>query len=92
MKVGPMVFLNLYALKVTLSGAWDNYKVCTIPDQFKPPKETQLRQKVIVANSDQDYSCAAWINVKGDLYVGNFGGTGLNGTHEVSCVMCWCTK
>lgn len=91
-----IVICRLYAAKITLSGSWDTYLLGPLPEDFKPresvgPNVYQIRQPVEIDEQDTTYSTALWINGNGDLYVANFGGTGFNGTAQMSCTACWTT-
>lgn len=58
-----------------------------MPEGFGPPD--QVKQKVSIDNSNEDYSTALWVNGTSDLYVANFGGSGISGTFTMSCTACW---
>ena len=36
-----------------------------------------------------DRSSGLWVRPTGEMYVANFGGTGLSGTYSFSCTACW---
>lgn len=91
-KVGKLVCAEMYCNTAKLSGSWDIYQIGEIPDGFKPTGNNQIRQKVATSNIDINYSCAFWVNASGVAYIGNFGGTGLNFSTEVSVSCCWRTN
>lgn len=81
----------MYCKSIKLNGSWDAYQIGEIPDGFKPSGKHQIRQKVAARDVDVNYSAAFWVNSGGYAYIGNFGGTGMNGTFEMSVSCCWRT-
>ena len=85
-RVGGVVVMNMYNVTAKLSGSWGTTKVCDIPEGFRP--KDQMRQRCVVADANNDYSCGCWIHGS-RVDVANFGGTGLNGSYSFSCTACW---
>lgn len=86
-RVGVIVVMNMYNITANLSGSWSTTLVGTVPEGFRP--NAQLRQRCQVANVDGDRSSGLWIKPSGEMYVANFGGTGLSGSYPFSCTACW---
>lgn len=86
-RVGGIVVMNMYNITAKLSGSWGTVSVGTVPEGFRP--KSQLRQRCQVANADSDKSSGIWVKPSGEMYVANFGGTGLSGTFSFSCTACW---
>ncbi len=85
--MGNIVICEMYCLSFRLNGSWDAYHIGEVPDGFKPKRQT--RQKVTIRDYDNDYSLAFWINNAKHAYIGNFGGSGFNGSSEASMTCCW---
>ena len=88
-RVGRLVTMTVYNVSVTLNGSWAAQKVCNIPKGYRT--RDQIRQKAVVANSDNDYSSCFIINSSNELFISNLGGTGINGTYAFSCTASWAT-
>lgn len=86
-RVGGIVVMNMYNVTARVSGSWGTTLVSTVPEGFRP--KDQLRQRCQVANTDSDRASGLWVQTSGDMYVSNFGGTGLSGTYSFSCTACW---
>lgn len=86
-RVGGIVVMNMYNITAKLSGSWGTVLVGTVPEGFRP--KNQLRQRCQVANVDNGMSSGLWVQPGGAMYVANFGGTGLSGSHSFSCTACW---
>lgn len=82
--------MTVYNVPFSLNGSWDTQKLCDVPAGFHI--RDQIRQKAVIANYDNDYSCGLWLNKDNCLYVANFGGTGLRGSFTVSCTASWVTQ
>ena len=86
-RVGGIVVMNMYNITAKISGSWGTTSVGKVPEGFRP--KSQLRQRCQVANTDSDRASGLWVTPSGDMYVSNFGGTGLSGTYSFSCTACW---
>ena len=86
-RVGRVVVMNMYNITAKVSGSWSTAFIGTVPEGFRP--KSQLRQRCQVANTDADRSSGLWVKPSGEMYVANFGGTGLSGTYPFSCTACW---
>lgn len=86
-RVGWIVVMNMYNITAKLSGSWGTVLVGTVPEGFRP--KNQLRQRCQAANTDSDKSSGIWVKSSGEIYVANFGGTGLSGSYSFSCTACW---
>ena len=86
-RVGGIVVMNMYNITAKVSGSWGTTLVDTVPEGFRP--KNQLRQRCQVANADTGRSSGLWVKPSGEMYVANFGGTGLSGTYSFSCTACW---
>ena len=86
-RVGGIVVMNMYNIVANVSGSWGTTLVGTVPEGFLP--KNQLRQQCQVANADTGRSSGLWVKPTGEMYVANFGGTGLSGTYTFSCTACW---
>ena len=86
-RVGGIVVMSMYNVTATVSGSWGTTLVGTVPEGFRP--NDQLRQRCQVASTDSDRASGLWVKPNGEMYVSNFGGTGLSGTYSFSCTACW---
>mgnify|MGYP000864119740 CR=1 FL=1 len=86
-RIGGLVAMNLYNVTARISGSWSGEQIGTVPEGFRP--KTQLRQRCVVANSDREYSAGLWIKSSGEMFISNFGGTGLSGQYSFSCCVAW---
>lgn len=86
-RVGGIVVMNMYDVKAKISGSWGTAFVGTVPEGFRP--KSQLRQRCQVANTDGDMASGLWVQSGGAIYIANFGGTGLSGSYNFSCTVCW---
>lgn len=86
-RVGGIVIMNMYNITAKVSGSWGTTLVGTVPEGFRP--KNQLRQRCQVANTDSDRSSGLWVKSSGEMYIANFGGTGLSGSYSFSCTACW---
>ena len=86
-RVGGIVVMNMYNITARLSGSWGTTFIGTVPEGFRP--KDQLRQRCQVANADSDKSSGLWVKPSGEMYIANFGGTGLSGSYPFSCTACW---
>lgn len=86
-RVGRIVVMSMYNIMANLSGSWDTVLVGTVPEGFRP--NDQLRQRCQVANADSDRSSGLWVKPSGEMYIANFGGSGLSGSYPFSCTACW---
>lgn len=86
-RVGDIVSMNMYNVAAKISGSWGTTQIGTVPEGFRP--KNQLRQRCQVANTDTDRSSGIWVKSSGEMYIANFGGTGLSGTYTFSCTACW---
>lgn len=86
-RVGGIVVMNMYNITANVSGSWGTTLVGTVPEGFRPKK--QLRNRCQVANVDGDRSSGLWVKPSGEMYIANFGGTGLSGSYLFSCTACW---
>lgn len=86
-RVGGIVVMNMYNIVAKVSGSWGTTLVGTVPEGFRP--KNQLRQRCQVANVDGDRSSGLWVKSSGEMYIANFGGTGLSGSYPFSCTACW---
>ena len=86
-RVGGIVVMNMYNIVAKISGSWGTTLVGTVPEGFRP--KNQLRQRCQVANVDGDRSSGLWVKSSGEMYIANFGGTGLSGSYAFSCTACW---
>lgn len=86
-RVGGIVIMNMYNITAKVSGSWGTTRVGTVPEGFRP--KNQLRQRCQVANTDSDRSSGLWVKSSGEMYIANFGGTGLSGSYSFSCTACW---
>lgn len=86
-RVGGIVVMNMYNITAKLSGSWGATFIGTVPEGFRP--KDQLRQRCQVANTDSDKSSGLWVKPSGEMYIANFGGTGLSGSYQFSCTACW---
>lgn len=86
-RVGGIVVMNMYNITANVSGSWGTMLVGTVPEGFRP--KNQLRQRCQVANCDNDRSSGLWVKPSGEMYIANFGGTGLSGSYLFSCTACW---
>ena len=88
-RVGRLVTMTVYNVTASLSGSWGSSKLCDVPAGYRP--RDQIRQKAVVANADNDYSCGFWLGADKALYFANFGGSGLKGSFAASCTASWVT-
>ena len=88
-RVGGIVVMNMYDIVVNVSGSWGSTFIDTVPEGFRPKQ--QLRQRCQVANTDYEMSSGLWVKQTGEMYISNFGGTGLSGAYSFSCTACWPT-
>ena len=86
-RVGGIVVMNMYNIVAKVSGSWGTTFLGTVPEGFRP--KAQLRQRCQVANVDGDRSSGLWVKPTGEMYVANFGGSGLSGSYAFSCTACW---
>ena len=86
-RVGGIVVMSMYNVTARVSGSWGTTLVGTVPEGFRP--NDQLRQRCQVANTDSDRASGLWVKPSGEMYVSNFGGTGLSGSYAFSCTACW---
>lgn len=86
-RVGGIVTMNMFNITASISGSWDTKLVNMIPEGFRP--KSDIRQRCLVANADDEKSAGLWIKSSGAIYVANFGGSGLSGEYEFSCTACW---
>ena len=86
-RVGGIVVMNMYNITAKLSGSWGTTFIGTVPEGFRP--KDQLRHRCQVANTDSDKSSGLWVKPSGEMYIANFGGTGLSGSYSFSCTACW---
>lgn len=86
-RVGGVVVMNMYDIVANVSGSWGSTFIGTVPEGFRPKQ--QLRQRCQVANTDYEMSSGLWVKPTGEMYVANFGGTGLSGAYTFSCTACW---
>ena len=86
-RVGGIVVMNMYNITAKLSGSWGTTFIGTVPEGFRP--KDQLRQRCQVTNTDSDKSSGLWVKPSGEMYIANFGGTGLSGSYPFSCTACW---
>lgn len=86
-RVGGIVVMNMYNITAKVSGSWGTTYVDMVPEGFRP--KNQLRQRCQVANADSDRSSGLWVKSSGEMYIANFGGTGLSGSYNFSCTACW---
>ena len=86
-RVGGIVVMSMYNVTARVSGSWGTTLVGTVPEGFRP--NDQLRQRCQVANTDSDRASGLWVKPSGEMYVSNFGGTGLSGSYPFSCTACW---
>lgn len=86
-RIGGLVAMNLYNVTARISGSWSGEQIGTVPEGFRP--KNQLRQRCVVANSDREYSAGLWIKPSGEMFISNFGGTGLSGQYSFSCCVAW---
>lgn len=89
-RVGALVVLTAYNVKASLHGSWGTCKLCDVPVGYRP--RIQVRQKAVVSDTDNDYSCGFWVSNKNELLIANFGGTGVNGSFTFSCTAAWTTN
>lgn len=86
-RVGGIVVMSMYNVTAKVSGSWGTTFIGTVPEGFRP--NDQLRQRCQVANADSDRSSGLWVKPSGEMYIANFGGTGLSGSYLFSCTACW---
>ena len=86
-RVGGIVVMNMYNITAELSGSWSTAFIGPVPEGFRP--KNQLRQRCQVANTDAEKSSGLWVKSSGEMYIANFGGTGLSGPYQFSCTACW---
>lgn len=86
-RVGGIVVMSMYNITANVSGSWGTTLVGTVPEGFRP--KNQLRNRCQVANVDGDRSIGLWVKPSGEMYIANFGGTGLSGSYLFSCTACW---
>lgn len=86
-RVGRIVVMNMYNITANISGSWGSTFIDTVPEGFRPNE--QIRQRCIVTDVDNSMSNGLWIQQSGAMYIANFGGTGLSGSHSFSCTACW---
>lgn len=86
-RVSGIVVMNMYNITANVSGSWGTTFIGMVPEGFRP--KNQLRQRCHVANVDTGKSSGLWVKPTGEMYVANFGGTGLSGSYIFSCTACW---
>ena len=86
-RVGRIVVMNMYNITANISGSWGSTFIDTVPEGFRPNE--QIRQRCVVTDVDNSMSNGLWIQQSGAMYITNFGGTGLSGSHSFSCTACW---
>ena len=86
-RVGGIVVMNMYNVTANISGSWGSTFIDTVPEGFRPNE--QIRQRCVVTDVDHSMSNGLWIQQSGAMYITNYGGTGLSGSHSFSCTACW---
>lgn len=86
-RIGGIVAMNMYNVTTKISGSWGVMLIGTVPEGFRP--KNQLRQRCLVTDCDLSYSAGLWIKPSGEMYIANFGGTGMSGQHSFSCCASW---
>lgn len=86
-RFGRIVVMNMYNVTAKVSGSWGTTLIGTVPEGFRPNE--QVRQRCVVSDVDNSMSNGLWVQQGGAMYIANFGGTGLSGSHSFSCTACW---